>query len=178
MPWMYVQFLLRVKLNYQIFILILSFVKDKSRLESRYFILAIFLSVFVLVFILPLFVYYMWWPFAWCILGIGWLVVAWMWERREPWSFDEVLAMNRSLVMFEFKVGVFHWDLLDMFYLILMFSYFHIFLLCLFYLLNFLRLVGTHQADLIESHLILCFPFLVFAKRFDELLPNINYPLK
>ena len=50
---------------------------------------------------------------------------------------------------------------------------FHKFLLCLFYLLNFLHLVRTHQADLIDSHLIFCFLFLVFAKRFDELLPNI-----
>ena len=34
---MNVQFLLGMKLNYQIFILILYFVNDKNRVESRYF---------------------------------------------------------------------------------------------------------------------------------------------
>ena len=110
--------------------------------------------------------------------GIDWLVVAWMWEQREPWSLDEVLVINRSWVMFELKVGIFHWDLLDVFYLILLFLYFHIFLLCMFYLLDFLHLVGTHQADLIDSHLILCFLFLVSGKRFNELLPNISCPFE
>ena len=46
-PWMNVQFLLRTKLNYQIFILTLSFGNGKNKLESGYFILSNFVSAFL-----------------------------------------------------------------------------------------------------------------------------------
>ena len=85
-PWMNVKFLLRTKLNYQIFILILSFEKEKNRLESRDFILANFVSVFILVFMLPL--------CSSCgdhLVGLFWRSTDWllhgMWEQMEPRGF-------------------------------------------------------------------------------------------
>ena len=88
-----------------------------------------------------------------------------------------MLAVNRSWVIFESKVGIFHWDLLDAFYLILLFSYFHIFLLCLFYLSDYLHLVETHQVDLIDLHLILCFPIFNFCKMFQIIFTKISVAL-
>ena len=131
-----VQFLLRMKLNYQIFILILSFEKGKNRLESRFFILSYFVSAFYL---------------GGCEKIMSNVSVeSWDISLRSSWC-----------VLYNFTAFIF--------------SYF---LLCLLYLLNFLYLLRTHQVDLIDLHLILCFLFLVFAKRFDKLLPNINCSLK
>ena len=54
------------------------------------------------------------------------------------------MALNRLQLMFDMKVEISHWDLLEMFYLILQFSYFHTFSILLIYLINFLHLVWTH----------------------------------
>ena len=159
------QFLLRTKLDYQIFMLILIFEKLYLSLLSVRFRLGVHASCVFVVHAVTSWLINLFW-------GLTDSFLHEIREQGEPWDLDGVLTVNRLWVMFELRFEISHWDLTKMF------SDFHVFSILLFYLKNCLHMTWTNQGDLISLYRILCFLFLVLAKKIEKLLENINCILK